>query len=185
MTQFSVYRSFTSLVKFIHRYFIIFDKTVKGMVLFLIICQCIEMQLIFVYYWFYWINLSPYWILLLLSSNSFLCETEKPYLKVRGNRLWNLKWQNKSPVYEKKQKLLFQCGEACPHMCLNGCKNKKSSSSGCQGKQGVLQTEWKDMQIQLTTGWGLMGIMGWDLLKLQRANPHNRLKIHLNATAPQ
>ena len=70
-------------------------------------------------------------------------------------------------------------------MCLNGCKNKKSSSSGCQGKQGVLQTEWKDMQIQLTTGWGLMGIMGWDLLKMQRANPHNRLKIHLNATAPQ
>ena len=39
--------------------------------------------------------------------------------------------------------------------------------------------------MQLTTGWGLMGIMGWDLLKLQRANPHNRLKIHLNATAPQ
>ena len=47
------------------------------------------------------------------------------------------------------------------------------------------QTDGEDMQIQLTTGWGLMGIMGWDLLKLWRANPHNRLKIHLNATAPQ
>lgn len=35
--------------------------------------------------------------------------------------------------------------------------------------------------MQLTTA-GPDGIMGWDLLKLRRANPHNRLKIHLNAT---
>lgn len=72
-------------------------------------------------------------------------------------------------------------------MCFNGPKKKSQSlGSGCPGKQGVLKTEWKDMQILPTTGWGLMVIMAWDLLKLyRRAKPRNRLKIILNVMAPK
>lgn len=33
-------------------------------------------------------------------------------------------------------------------------------AAGAQEKQGVLKIKWKDMQILLTTGWGLMDIMG-------------------------
>ena len=47
--QFSLYRSFTSLVKFISRYITGFDAVVNGIVYFsqMFHCQCIEMQLIF------------------------------------------------------------------------------------------------------------------------------------------
>ena len=53
---FSVYRSFTFLVKFIPRYFILFDVTLNGIVFWQFVSLivhyfCIEMQKIFVY-WF-------------------------------------------------------------------------------------------------------------------------------------
>ena len=50
--QFSEYRSFISLVKFIPRYFILLDVMVNGIVSFISLsdhCYCIGMQQIFLY----------------------------------------------------------------------------------------------------------------------------------------
>ena len=66
--QFSEYRSFTFLVKFILRYFNFFDVIINGIFLIsLIVCySCIEMQQISVY-WFCILQL--YWIHLLVLTD--------------------------------------------------------------------------------------------------------------------
>ena len=82
--QFSVYRSFTFLVKFIPRYFILFDAILNGIIFFisLIVYYCIEMPPISVFQlcilWLYWIYLLGLTVFLVQSLGFSLYNVMSP-----------------------------------------------------------------------------------------------------------